>query len=122
MGSVRIPKDLTKTDRKVALNLTRRQLCLIIPGTILGIGAYLLTYKAQGTNAMYLTVFIMIPFLITALYKNRDNEKLEDIILRRIKFKLSHKTRTFRQNNIYCWIVRREEKDAKEKAFSKSSS
>ena len=87
MGYVNIPKDLTKIDRKVMLNLTKRQLSLFIPAIILGIGAYLLTYKKIGTNAMYLTVAIIVPFFYAALYKNRDNERIEDIILRYLKFK-----------------------------------
>ena len=82
MGYVNIPKDLTKIDRKVMLNLTKRQLSLFIPAIILGIGAYLLTYKKIGTNAMYLTVAIIVPFFYAALYKNRDNERIEDIILK----------------------------------------
>lgn len=109
MGYVNIPKDLTKVERKVALNLTKRQLCLIIPAIVIGVGIYLLMYKKIGTNAMYLTVITMMPFFIAALYKNRDNEKVEDILLRYLKFKFGCNERTFKSNNIYSWIIRREE-------------
>ncbi|MBQ9885604.1 MAG: PrgI family protein [Lachnospiraceae bacterium] len=117
MGYVNIPKDLTKIDRKVMLNLTKRQLSLFIPAIILGIGAYLLTYKKIGTNAMYLTVAIIVPFFYAALYKNRDNERIEDIILRYLKFKyFSCNTRVFTSRNIYKWIIRKEGEHATKKA------
>lgn len=121
MGQVFIPKDLTKVDRRTALNLTKRQICLIFPGTAAGIGVYFLANKALGANALYLTVAIIMPFLMAALYKNRENEKLEDIVLRYLKFRLSHKTRTFKQDNVYMWIMRKENNDARKKTGRKQA-
>lgn len=107
MPYVPVPKDLNRVKRKVALNLTKRQLiCFSIAGAI-GIGAYFLLKAHMRTDvAVILMVMSMLPFFFAAMYE-RDGLPFEKIAINyvRVRF-MQPKLRLYRTENIYGLLLK----------------
>ena len=79
MPYVNVPNDLSKIKTKIAFNLTRRQLICFGGAAAVGIPVYLLTRHALGgTGAMFLTIAIMLPAFLMAMYE-RDGLPFEKV-------------------------------------------
>lgn len=105
MAYVEIPKDLSSVKRKIALNMTKRQLIINGIGTVLGSIVFFSSYNIIGvTPAMYIMFAIMAPCFFLSLYE-KNGQTLEEIILIRIRFNKSKKVRKYKFKNWYERIL-----------------
>ena len=107
--SVNVPKKLTGIKRKVALNLTKRQLICFGAAAIIGIPLYLVTKRTLGTDlSAILMIAVMVPLFLLAMYEKdgMPAEKVLKLIIRQ-KYLLPG-IRRYKSENLYR---RLEEKD-----------
>ena len=107
--SVNVPKKLTGIKRKVALNLTKRQLICFGAAAIIGIPLYLVTKRTLGTDlSAILMIVVMVPLFLLAMYEKdgMPAEKVLKLIIRQ-KYLLPG-IRRYKSENLYR---RLEEKD-----------
>ena len=107
--SVNVPKKLTGIKRKVALNLTKRQLICFGAAAIIGIPLYLVTKMTLGTDlSAILMIAVMVPLFLLAMYEKdgMPAEKVLKLIIRQ-KYLLPG-IRRYKSENLYR---RLEEKD-----------
>ena len=105
MAYVNVPNDLSKIKTKIAFNLTKRQLICFGSAAVIGIPAYLFTRSAIGnTGAMFLMIFIMLPFFLLAMYE-RDGLPFEKVLrnIIRVKF-LWPGVRPYKTDNFYAYL------------------
>lgn len=80
MAYVTVPKDLTKVKKKVAFNLTKRQIICIGIAAAIGFPFYFLTRGSLGTsNAALGMVLLMVPAFFFAMYE-KDGMPLEQVL------------------------------------------
>jgi len=99
---VPVPKDLSKVKRKVALNLTKRQLICFSLAALVGVPTYFLTRNHIRTDiSVVLMVLLMLPFFFCAMYE-KDGLPFEKILLNYIRVRfLRPKIRPYQTENIY---------------------
>jgi len=102
MPYVPVPKDLSKVKRKIALNLTKRQLICFSLAAAVGVPAYFLTRNYMRTDiSVVLMVILMLPFFFCAMYE-KDGLPFEKILLNYIRVRfLRPKIRPYQTENIY---------------------
>ncbi|UHR02953.1 PrgI family protein [Peptoniphilus sp. GNH] len=77
MAYVQVPRDLSKVEAKLALNLTKRQLICFGIGGALGIPTYFILKDIIPTDIASIFAFlIMSPFFLAGVYK-KDGIPLE---------------------------------------------
>ena len=106
--SVPVPKDLSGIKTKVALNLTKRQLCFS-GAAITGVPLYFLTKGVLGTQAgALIMVGVMLPFFFLAMYE-RDGFPAEKLLYFMIRQKmLTPGIRPYKSENLYEQLEERE--------------
>ncbi|MDL2258987.1 PrgI family protein, partial [Eubacteriales bacterium OttesenSCG-928-K08] len=88
MAYVNVPKDLTKVQTKVALNLTKRQLICFSIAAAIGIPIYFLTKGAVGSSvAVLFMIASMLPLFFFAMFE-RDGQPAEKILRNILRFRL----------------------------------
>ena len=100
--SVQVPKDLSGSKTKVALNLTKRQIICFSGAAVAGIPLYFLTKGLIGTSAASLLMMgAMLPFFFFAMYEKNGfpAEKILYFMIRQ-KF-LTPGIRPYKSENIY---------------------
>ena len=102
MIKVSIPKDFTKVQSKVFLNLTRRQILCFLPAVLIGVPLFFATKGTLGNSAAtFVMMLVMLPFFLAAFYKHNE-EPLEKYLWHLIRTKyLRKKLRPYETNNIY---------------------
>ena len=84
MAYVNVPTDLSKVKNKIAFNLTKRQLIVLIPTALIGVALYFFTRGVLGvTHAATVMVLVMVPGFLLALYE-RDGMFLEELLKYRL--------------------------------------
>ena len=106
MAYVQVPRDLSRFEAKVALNLTKRQLICFSIGGLIGIPSYLFIKNYLPPDICSMITFLIIsPFFVMGIFK-KDGipfEKYVYLIVRQ-KYLRPH-IRTYRTKNIYKNIV-----------------
>ena len=107
MAYVPVPKDLTKVKSKVMLNLTKRQIICFGGGALIGVPLFFLLRDPIGsTGAAMVMIFLMMPFLLFALYE-RNGQPLEQVLRNVIEtLFLRPKQRPYQTNNLYAALMR----------------
>ncbi len=125
--SVNVPKKLTGIKRKVALNLTKRQLICFGAAAITGIPLYLVTKRTLGTDlSAILMIAVMVPLFLLAMYE-RDGMPAEKVLKLIIRQKyLLPGIRRYKSENLYRRLeendrMRKEVKRLERKASGKKS-
>lgn len=107
--SVAVPKDLSGIKKRVAFNLTARQLICFGIGGVLGVPIYFLTKDVLGTSAAaLLMVVVMLPCFFFAMYE-KEGMYAEEILKHMIRQKyILPGIRPYRSENIHEKLERRE--------------
>lgn len=107
MAYVQVPRDISKFESKVALNLTKRQLICFSIGALLAVPAYIALKNTLPLDlCSFIAFLIMAPFFILGIYK-KDGlpfEKYMYIVLRQKYFR--PQIRIYETKNIYKTIVK----------------
>lgn len=104
MAYVNVPKDLTKVQTKVALNLTKRQLICFSIAAAIGIPIYFLTKGAVGSSVAVLCMIVaMLPLFFFAMFE-RDGQPAEKILRNMLRFRLWPGVRPYRTENLYLYL------------------
>lgn len=87
MAYVQVPRDLSKYETKLALNLTKRQLICFSLGVLVGVPTYLFLKDIlePDLNAM-ITFLILSPFFAMGIYK-KDGIPFEQYMYIVIRYK-----------------------------------
>lgn len=122
MIKVTIPKDFTKVQSKVFLNLTRRQILCFLPAVLIGVPLFFATRGSIGNSAAtFLMIIVMLPFFLAAFYKHNE-EPLEKYVWHLIQTKyLRKKERPYATNNIYAALERQYRLEKGVKALAKQN-
>ena len=102
MAYVNVPTDLSKVKNKIAFNLTKRQLIVLIPTALIGVALYFFTRGVLGvTHAATVMVLVMVPGFLLALYE-RDGMFLEELMKYRlrVKYKREHNRPYITENEL----------------------
>ncbi len=110
MAYVPVPKDLTKVKSKVIFNLTKRQIICFGGGALIGVPLFFLLRDPIGsTGAAMVMIFVMMPFLLFALYE-RNGQPLEQVLRNVVEtLFLRPKQRPYQTNNLYAALMRQEQ-------------
>lgn len=107
MAYVEVPRDLSKFESKIALNLTKRQLICFGSGIILGLPTYFFikSFEIPIDICTTISFVIMSPFFMCGVYK-KDGIPLEKYIYMVIKQKyLRPHIRKYKTNNIFSNLI-----------------
>ena len=107
--SVAVTKDLSGIKKKVAMNLTKRQICCFSAAAGVGIPFYFATKEGLGIELAAIgMVVLMLPFFFLAMYE-RDGFPAEKIIyfVMRQKF-FTPGIRPYQTENLYRSLEERE--------------
>ena len=102
MAYVNVPTDLSKVKNKIAFNLTKRQLIVLIPTALIGVALYFFTRGVLGvTHDATVMVLVMVPGFLLALYE-RDGMFLEELLKYRlrVKYKREHNRPYITENEL----------------------
>lgn len=106
MAYVTIPKDLSKVQSKVLLNLTKRQLLCFGSGALVGVPLFFWLKTPLGTStAALLMMLVMLPAFLMGVYE-KNGQPLE-VVLRnmiRVSF-LRPKFRPYKTRNFFDLIA-----------------
>ncbi len=120
MAYVNVPKDLTKVQTKVALNLTKRQLICFSIAAAIGIPICFLTKGAVGSSvAVLFMIASMLPLFFFAMFE-RDGQPAEKILRNILRFRLWPGVRPYRTENLYHYL-QKEGKTIADKTAKKSA-
>lgn len=108
MAYVSVPKDLAKVKTKLIGNFTSRQ-CIMYPlGLVVSLVAYFSLRDIIGNNALYIMIFMMLPFVILSDYQ-KNGQYFEKIAKYYTETKFIRCTaRPYETENIYIAIKREE--------------
>ena len=122
MIKVSIPKDFTKVQSKVFLNLTKRQIICFLPAVLIGVPLFFLTRGSIGNSAStFLMIVVMLPFFLAAFYKHNE-EPLEKYLWHMIQTRyIRPKYRPYVTNNIYSALEKQYRYDKEVKALAKQN-
>lgn len=122
MIKVSIPKDFTKVQSKVFLNLTKRQILCFLPAVLIGVPLFFATKGSIGNSAAtFLMMLVMLPFFLAAFYKHNE-EPLEKYLWHLIRTKyLRKKVRLYETNNIYAALEKQYQYDKEVIALAKQN-
>ena len=122
MITVSIPKDFTKVQSKVFLNLTKRQIICFLPAVLIGVPLFFLTRGSIGNSAStFLMIVVMLPFFLAAFYKHNE-EPLEKYLWHMIQTRyIRPKYRPYVTNNIYSALEKQYRYDKEVKALAKQN-
>ena len=109
MVKVSIPKDFSRVEGKVFLNLTRRQVICFLPGIAVGLPLFFLTRAQLGLSGALLVMMVaMMPFVVAAFYKHND-EYFEKYIGHLINTMfVRNKDRPYKTDNFYQVLERQD--------------
>lgn len=100
-----VPADLSKVKTKIAFNLTKRQLICFGLAAAIGIPCYLLTRGLGSTVATFMTMFVVMPCFLFAVYEK--NGQPMEVYLRHVwHFLKTPKKRPYQTENLYTILVR----------------
>ena len=118
MIKVSIPKDFTKVQSKVFLNLTKRQILCFLPAVLIGVPLFFATRGSLGNSAAtFLMILVMLPFFLLALYEHNE-EHLETYLKHIIETRWKRKrVRPYRTNNLYDCLLRQEQLEKEVRAI-----
>lgn len=112
MTYAEVPRDLSKVQSKVMLNLTKRQILCFGGGALLGVPLFFLLRHPLGVSvAAMVMILVMLPAFLLAMYE-RNGQPLE-VVLRniiRVSF-LRPKVRPYKTNNFYAVLRRQDQLD-----------
>ena len=110
------PTTYPKSKRKIAFNLTKRQLVCFGIGAAVGIPAYLLSRGAIGnTGALFVMLGIMLPAFMMAMYE-KDGLPFEKVLRNILNTRfLRPGVRPYQTQNIYAPFTGKEEPIAENK-------
>lgn len=122
MIKVSIPKDFTKVQSKVFLNLTKRQILCFLPAVLIGVPLFFATRGSIGNSAAtFLMILVMLPFFLAAFYKHNE-EPLEKYVWHMVQTRfLRPKTRPYATNNFYSALEKQYRHDKEVKALAKQN-
>lgn len=121
MPYVPVPKDLTTIKKKVAFNLTKRQLICFGGAAAVGVPIYFLTRGfLGGSGAVMALVAAALPFFFFAMYE-KNGQPLEKILKNfyNTRFKRP-KVRPYQTNNLYAALERQSKLDKEVNIIVKS--
>lgn len=110
MPYAKIPKDLTKYESKLVLNLTKRQvICYLVAG-ILGISIFFITKKYLGADlGGWLTIIVVSPIFALSLGRFKNNLPFEKYVALIIRTRVvSTFKRPYQSSNMYRLLERPE--------------
>ena len=112
MQIVHLQNDFKKVIKKVAFNLTKRQLVTFGLGGLVGIPAYLFTRGSIGNeSAALLMICLMLPFFAFGIYE-KDGQPLEKVLKNFVNVTfLRPPGRPYRTNNGYAALMRQADFD-----------
>ena len=118
MPYVQIPKDLAKVKKKVALNLTKRQLICFSVALTTSLPTYFLLKNSMGTTLAGLVMLVIaMPSFLTAMYE-KNGQPFEKVVKQAVtSLFIRPKQRPYKTENIYEYLERggRNIEDKKEK-------
>lgn len=122
MIKVSIPKDFTKVQSKVFLNLTKRQILCFLPAVLIGVPLFFATRGSIGNSAAtFLMIIVMLPFFLAAFYKHNE-EPLEKYVWHLIQTRyIRPKNRPYATNNFYSALEKQYRHDKEVKALAKQN-
>lgn len=122
MAYVPVPKDLTKIQTKVILNLTKRQAVCFGAALLVGLPLFFLLKDSAGTQtAAFVMVLVMLPCFFFAMYE-KHGQPLEVIIKNFIHTKITQpKERPYQTNNFYSVLERQRTLEKEVSAIAKKA-
>ena len=117
-----VPRDLTKVKRKVAFNLTKRQLICFCIAAAIGVPTFFLLKKiGDSTFAAMGMMIVMMPLFFFAMYE-KNGQPLEVFLHHFIQATfIRPKTRPYQTDNYYAALMRQEKAEKEvEKIVSES--
>lgn len=101
-----IPRDISKYEAKQMLGLTTRQLCLYVPGAVLGVVVFFLTRDVIGQAAIFLALLTAMPFLLFASFKPLGLPLEKFIKTTFLPMMLAPANRRYKTENTYSNIIK----------------
>ena len=122
MIKVSIPKDFTKVQSKVFLNLTKRQIFCFLPAVLIGVPLFFVTRGSVGNSAAtFLMIVVMLPFFLAAFYQHNE-ESLEKYLWHLVQTRfIRPKNRPYKTNNFYSALEKQYRHDKEVKALAKQN-
>ena len=110
MPYVQVPKDLSRVKKKVAFNLTARQLICFSLAAVTAVPVYFLTKDTLGTTVSgLLLIIISVPFFIAAMYE-KNGQPFEKVVRNVLRSMFARPPkRPYKTENLYELIVKSEE-------------
>ena len=114
MAYVPVPKDLSKIKKKVAFNLTKRQIVCFAVALIVGLPLFFLLKDSAGTSAAsFVMIVVMLPCFLMAMYE-KHGQPLEVVVKNIIQTKFVRpKERPYQTQNLYA-VLEKQRKLEKE--------
>ena len=113
-----VPRDLTRVNTKIFLNLTKRQLICFGTAALIGVPSFFFIKHLGSTSlAAMCMIVIMIPMFLLAMYE-RDGQPLEVIAKQFIEAKfIRPKIRPYQTDNYYEVLKRAAEAEREVEAI-----
>ena len=107
MPYTKIPKDLSRVRKKVALNLTKRQLiCFAIAAASAGTAFFLLKGIIGNSAAGMMMIIVALPSFLVAMYE-KDGQPFEKVLMNALKtFVLRPRKRPYKTQNYYDLLIK----------------